>query len=88
MEVLRAKLMARMEQHGPMSYASRHEAYGLLAEEFNKELLDALHSNSAWEFEEELLDVAVGCVFELASAIVRRNHDKKEAEDLNDILTW
>lgn len=63
--LLKDKLNSRIAQKGPYSYASVHEAYGIIAEEV-KELLDAVQSNNRDHVMSELLDVAVGCVFAIA----------------------
>lgn len=64
---LRTQLNRRLEKHGNLSYIGKHEIYGMLAEEFNKELLDDLHANNEEGFVSELFDIAVGCVFGVAS---------------------
>ena len=66
---IREKVIYRLKQKGWGISVSRHEIYGLLAEEF-KELLDALqgHGNEARaEFHDELLDIGVGVVHALCS---------------------
>lgn len=63
--LLKNKLNERLLKKGHQSYASVHEAYGLIAEEV-KELLDAVQSNKRADVMAELLDVAVGCVFAIA----------------------
>lgn len=64
---LEEKLKKRLLEKGTKSLTSTHEIYGILAEEFNKELLDALHSNNQDQFEEELVDIAVGCIVGIMS---------------------
>jgi len=62
------KLRYRLETKGPGSYASRHEIYGILAEEMD-ELLDELRINTLSgykNFRKELLDVAVAAIFAYA----------------------
>lgn len=51
-----AELTRAMRLHGPMH--SMHEAYGVIAEEFNKEFLDAVHANDADQARKELIQVA------------------------------
>lgn len=63
--LLKEKLEYRIAQKGSHSYASVHEAYGLIAEEV-KELLDAVQSNNREHVMAEMLDVAVGCIFAIA----------------------
>jgi len=66
--VVKAKLEARLKEKGPGIFASRHETYGILSEELNKEILEALQANDQLKFDQEVVDLAVGCVFHLASA--------------------
>jgi hypothetical protein len=59
------KLKFRLKTKGNGSYASRHEIYGILAEEMD-ELLDELRINSLAgykNFRKELLDIAVAALF-------------------------
>ena len=63
--VLRDKIKYRMKQKGPQSYASVHEALGIIAEEY-KELIDAIQSNNRKHTMDEMIDVAVGCIFAYA----------------------
>ena len=62
MKMIREALTKRLMQHGRGTFASTHEIYGIVAEEFD-ELRDALRSNSEQEFVNELIDVAVGAIF-------------------------
>lgn len=60
-------LNRRLQKHGNGAYASKHEAFGVVAEELD-ELKEALRDDSRpWRFDEELRDVAVACIFALAS---------------------
>lgn len=59
------KLDERLKRYGHGTYASRHEALGIVAEEWH-ELVEAVKGNDVSEFEQELIDVAVGCIFALA----------------------
>ena len=63
-------LKFRLKQKGTTTFASRHEALGVLTEEFN-ELVDAVKSNNEIEFEQELIDIMVGAYWVLASSINR-----------------
>ena len=56
------KLFERLEQKGYGTFSSKHEILGILKEEMN-EVEDAVHQNNNEELEQELLDVAVGCIF-------------------------
>lgn len=71
------KLIYRLNKKGYGVYCSNHETYGIIAEEFNKELLDALHANDDVQFRSELLDVAVGAIFGIISMDILK--DKKES---------
>lgn len=66
MEELREHVAKCMIRHGHGTFASKHEAYGILAEEV-KELLDSIEKNkSNNDLEVEFKDVAQVCVFALA----------------------
>ena len=60
------RLVDRVEKHGPGAYAGPHETLGILDEEFD-ELRDAVRSNVDEDVAKELLDIAVGCIFGIAS---------------------
>lgn len=66
----RDKLNYRLRKKGYGAYASKHEVLGILTEEF-KELIDAVQSQPVVggknSVREELLDIAVGCLFGIAS---------------------
>jgi NTP pyrophosphatase (non-canonical NTP hydrolase) len=64
-EIIKAKLKNRLKQKGNGSFISRHEAFGVIAEEFD-ELLDELRSNNYSKFKKELIDIAVASIFTLA----------------------
>jgi len=59
------KLGHILHKRGVGTYASRHEIAGLIAEEYH-ELLEALKNNDMEEFKQELLDIAVACLFGIA----------------------
>lgn len=61
------KLRADLRSKGRGAFVSSHEIYGILAEELNVELLDAIHANDPQQIQKELIDVAVGALFALAS---------------------
>jgi len=63
-----AMLHRRLLKHGPGAYAGPHEILGTIAEEYD-ELLDAVRSNVDADTAAELLDIAVGCVFGVASLL-------------------
>lgn len=60
------KLYMRLEQKGYGSWLSRHEILGVITEEALVEVPEAVHHGTLEELREELLDVAVGCVFGVA----------------------
>lgn len=64
---VKKQLSAKIAKRGMGRYGSVHEIYGIVAEEFDKELLDAMHANNYTEFENELVDVIIGCLWGLAS---------------------
>jgi NTP pyrophosphatase (non-canonical NTP hydrolase) len=70
LEAARAKLEYRLRKKGYGAYASKHEILGILTEEY-KELIDAVQSQPVVggknSVREELLDIAVGCLFGIAS---------------------
>jgi molybdopterin converting factor small subunit len=59
-------LEGRLMQKGRGTFASTHEIYGVVAEEFD-ELTDELRKNNELDFAGELIDIAVGCIFGVAS---------------------
>lgn len=61
------QLSAKIAKRGMGRYDSVHEIYGIIAEEFDKELLDEMHANNYNKFEDELVDVIIGCLWGLAS---------------------
>ncbi|MCK5612308.1 hypothetical protein KAR91_61115 [Candidatus Pacearchaeota archaeon] len=64
---IKGKMKFRLKQKGGRTYASVHEAYGIIAGE-HKELLDAIHGNEGHDaIVEELNDIAVACVIAIAS---------------------
>lgn len=56
----------RLNQKGRGSYIGSHETLGIIAEEYD-ELKDAVRSNDPQEVEKELIDIAVACIFGIAS---------------------
>jgi len=49
-----------ISKHRPIN--GPHECFGVLYEEFNKELADAMHANDDAQFKAELLDIAAVCL--------------------------
>jgi len=64
-EAVRRKIFQRLEEKGHHSYASTHEALGIINEEHH-ELVEAVQANDPERFENECLDIAVACVFAIA----------------------
>lgn len=64
----------RLRQHGTFSFIGPHEIMGVLDEEVNKELLDAVHANDEQQVLNELLDIAIGAIFGIAS--IQANKDQ------------
>lgn len=59
-------LKRRTEKHGVFSYIGPHEALGIITEEY-QELIAAVHGNNRVQTKAELIDIAVACIFALAS---------------------
>jgi hypothetical protein len=59
------KLNYRLTQKGAGTFASRHEILGVITEEYN-ELVGASHGKDHGRIVDELLDIAVGCIFAVA----------------------
>ena len=65
MEIISEKLQYRLIQKGFGTFASRHEVLGVVTEEY-KEFIDAVHSKNYNEMCEEIIDLAVACIFGFA----------------------
>lgn len=63
---IKKQLSAKIAKRGMGRYDSVHEIYGIVAEEAY-ELLKATHENNNQEFVDELLDIAIGCLWGIAS---------------------
>lgn len=59
------KLFERLDEKGYGTWLSRHEILGFLTEEYT-EAVEAVHSGTIGDLEDELKDLAVGCIFALA----------------------
>ena len=68
LNMVRDKLQLRLNQRGTKTFASKHEILGIITEEYH-ELIEAVKNNDKHEFIEEILDVAVACVYGLACTI-------------------
>jgi hypothetical protein len=63
----------RLRKHGPGAYAGPHEALGILEEEF-LELKEAIVANDNTQTCNELVDIAVCCIFGVASMVTLKRH--------------
>ena len=59
------ELRFRLIEKGAGTFSSRHEIQGVLTEEYH-EAIDALRGNNIDEFKQELIDIAVSCIFGIA----------------------
>lgn len=59
-------LKRRLEKHGVYSCIGPHETLGIITEEY-QELIAAIHDNDRPNTKQELIDIAVSCIFGLAS---------------------
>ncbi len=59
------KLMDRLNEKGWGTWSSRHELLGFLTEEYH-EVVAAVQTESMDRIKDELIDVAVGCIFGIA----------------------
>lgn len=73
--IVRQWMASRLEKHGRGAFVSPHEILGVVAEEYD-ELLEAVRKDSVSLVMAELTDVAVACLFGLAS--LRHAYEKKE----------
>ena len=72
-KVLMDKFEYRCKTKGKHSFASRHEAFGVITEEYD-ELADAIRQDdSPNEFYNEMIDIAVACLFGVASILEETN---------------
>ncbi len=63
--VVRMKLIDRLNEKGYGALLSRHEILGVLTEEYH-EAVKAVESQSIQDVRDELIDLAVGCIFGIA----------------------
>ena len=63
---LQKRLYEKIDKHGDGAYASPHETFGILWEEVD-EANDEMRSGNDAGFSEELIDIAVTCIFGVAS---------------------
>jgi hypothetical protein len=71
-----SELKRRINQKGSYSHVNSHETLGLITEEMH-ELIVEIHADHQNEkLAHELTDVAVGCIFGVASYLARTNSQK------------
>jgi NTP pyrophosphatase (non-canonical NTP hydrolase) len=71
----------RIERKGKGAFVSNHEGLGIIAEEYH-ELLKAVRSNDPVEVAAEAMDVAIGCLFLVASLLQKEEDFKKAQQEL------
>jgi len=76
--LVKEKIEMRLLQKQRGAYIGNHETYGILSEEFNKELLDALKANDNEQFYCELIDIAVGAILGMASMYANKQQALKD----------
>lgn len=67
-EIVTHHVGLRIQKHGRGAFASNHEGLGVMAEEYH-ELMEAVKNNDDQNYAEEMIDLAVGGIFGLASKI-------------------
>ena len=67
---IQEKLQRRLVEKGKLSLTSTHEVAGVIEEEWD-EFKDAVHVNDHENYEEELLDIIVGCMVGIMSKQVK-----------------
>jgi NTP pyrophosphatase (non-canonical NTP hydrolase) len=75
----------RIEEHGWGAYLSHHEFLGIVTEEY-LELNEAVRSNDPVEVGGELMDVAVGAFWSIASMMEKENQLKAAQSELEQVL--
>jgi NTP pyrophosphatase (non-canonical NTP hydrolase) len=65
-EALTVNMGKRIEEKGRGAFASHHEMLGAITEEYH-ELVEAVRLNSAVDVAGELTDIAVACLFSIAT---------------------
>jgi len=69
MSILLYGLNKRIKKHGTKSFISKHEILGVLAEEWTEINLEIKNDANLDNYKEELIDIAVVCVWGLASLL-------------------
>jgi uncharacterized protein YabN with tetrapyrrole methylase and pyrophosphatase domain len=59
------RLIDRLRGKGAGAWLSRHEILGIITEEYH-EFIEASHSRNREQMKQELIDIAVGCIFAVA----------------------
>jgi hypothetical protein len=79
-DLVQGSMTNQIAKKGSRTFASMHEAYGVLAEELNLEALREIRANSRPGFTSEMIDVAVGAIWAVATA---REWDRQDAPRKN-----
>ena len=79
---LSSELVRRLKEKGSGAFVSTHEILGIVTEEYH-ELVDAVRSDVVDDVRDELLDIAVGCIFGIAS--INENTMKQQNERKEEI---
>jgi NTP pyrophosphatase (non-canonical NTP hydrolase) len=58
-------LRYKLNEKGYGTFSSRHEILGVVTEEYH-EFVEAVHKKDHVEMKNELIDIAVGCIFSAA----------------------
>lgn len=66
LEIFTQRLGQRLVDHGSGAFVSKHEGLGIITEEF-WELCESAKSDDPLKFVDEAFDVAVACLFSVAS---------------------
>lgn len=82
-EALTVNIGRRIEEKGRGAFLSSHETLGIVTEE-NYELIEAVKGNDPVQVAEELMDIAVSCVFGVASMMVKEA-ELKASEELAQV---
>lgn len=61
---IQQQLIITLDKKGYGTFASSHEILGIITEEY-KEFIDAVHNNNYYEISNEIIDLAVVCIFGL-----------------------
>lgn len=84
-EVITVGLGKRLQDKGRGAFSSSHEALGVITEEYD-ELLDAVRGNDIVDISNETIDIAVACVFSIASFLEKEEELSKAKSQLETEL--